>query len=108
MRRLEERSLSSILRSKLLTTFMNDDVPGKVNARGECFGQIDAMRICFASRSVEKGDWRNTLTRRFDSLSAKSCPVTARSEGAAGSERASERTARNQKILIMRGRGSVG
>ena len=32
-RRVEERSLSSILRSKLLTTLINNEVWGKVNAR---------------------------------------------------------------------------
>jgi hypothetical protein len=42
MRRVEERSLSSILRSELLTTLINNDVSGKVNARGlrKSFGQI--------------------------------------------------------------------
>ena len=56
MRRVEERSLSSILRSKLLTTLINNDVSGKVNARGlrESFGQFDAMQMCFASGSAEK------------------------------------------------------
>jgi len=41
-RRVEERSLSSILRSELLTTLINNDVSGKVNARGlgESFGQV--------------------------------------------------------------------
>jgi hypothetical protein len=34
MRRVEERSLSSILRSKLLTTLISNDVSGKVNASG--------------------------------------------------------------------------
>jgi hypothetical protein len=34
MRVVEERSLSSILRSKLLTTLINNDVSGKVNVRG--------------------------------------------------------------------------
>jgi hypothetical protein len=33
MRRVEESSLSSILRSKFLTTLINNDVSGKVNAR---------------------------------------------------------------------------
>jgi hypothetical protein len=33
MRGVEERSLSSILRSKLLTTLINKDVSGKLNAR---------------------------------------------------------------------------
>jgi hypothetical protein len=42
MRGVEERSLSSILRSKLLITLINNDVPGKLNARAlrESFGQI--------------------------------------------------------------------
>jgi len=42
-RRVEERSLSSILRSKLRTTLINNDVPGKLNAARalrESFGQI--------------------------------------------------------------------
>jgi hypothetical protein len=34
MRGVEERSLSSILRSALLTTLINNDVSGKVNASG--------------------------------------------------------------------------
>jgi hypothetical protein len=34
MQRVEERSLSPILRSKLLTTLINNDVWGKVNAGG--------------------------------------------------------------------------
>jgi hypothetical protein len=40
MRLVEERSLSSILRSELLTTLINNDVWGKVNADGvrESFG----------------------------------------------------------------------
>jgi hypothetical protein len=40
MRGVEERSLSSILRSELLTTLINNDVWGKVNAGGvrESFG----------------------------------------------------------------------
>ena len=39
---MEERSLSSILRSNLVTTLTNNDVSGKVNASGvgEGFGQI--------------------------------------------------------------------
>ena len=56
MRRVEERSLSSILRSKLLTTLINNDVSGKVNARGcaSPLDKFDAMQICFASGSAEK------------------------------------------------------
>jgi hypothetical protein len=42
MRLVNERSLSSILRSELLTILINNDVTGKVNASGvlEFFGQI--------------------------------------------------------------------
>jgi hypothetical protein len=42
MRFVEERSLSSILRSNLLTILINNDVSGKVNASGvrEGFVQI--------------------------------------------------------------------
>ncbi len=57
MRRVKERSLSSILRSKLLTTLINNnDVSGKVNARGlrESFDKFDAIQMCFASGSAEK------------------------------------------------------
>jgi hypothetical protein len=43
MRLVEERSLSSILRSKLLTTLINNDVSGKVNASG--FGSA-SDKIC--------------------------------------------------------------
>jgi len=55
MRVVEERSLSSILRSNLLTTLMNNDVWGKVNGSG-CAGALDkfdATRMCFASGSAE-------------------------------------------------------
>ena len=51
MRRLDECSLPSILRSKLLTALLNNDISGKVNARGlrESFGQIwrdaDVFRV---------------------------------------------------------------
>jgi hypothetical protein len=42
--------------NKQLTTLVNNDVSGKVNARGlrEPFGQFDAMQMCFASGSAEK------------------------------------------------------
>ena len=40
MRLVEERSLSSILRSELLTTVINNDVSGKVNARA-CASPLD-------------------------------------------------------------------
>ena len=51
MRLVEERSLSSILRSNLLTTLINNDVSGKVNASG-CANALDkfhALRRSFAS-----------------------------------------------------------
>ena len=56
MRGVEERSLSSILRSKLLTTLINNDVSGKVNASGcaSALDEFDAMQMCFASGSAEK------------------------------------------------------
>jgi hypothetical protein len=55
MRGVEERSLSSILRSKLLTTLINNDVSGKVNASGcaSALDKFDAMQMCFASGSAE-------------------------------------------------------
>ena len=51
MRRVEERSLSSILRSELLTILINNDVSGKVNAGG-CASALDrfhAIATSFAS-----------------------------------------------------------
>jgi hypothetical protein len=55
MRGVEERSLSSILRSKLLTALINNDVWVKVNASGcaSALDKFDAMRMCFASGSAE-------------------------------------------------------
>ena len=57
MRRVEERSLSSILRSNLLTTLINNDVSGKVNARG-CANALDkfhGMQTSFSSEaSIER------------------------------------------------------
>ena len=56
MRIVEERSLSSILRSELLTSLINNDVSGKVNARA-CASPLDkfaAMQMCFASGSAER------------------------------------------------------
>ena len=54
--RVEERSLSSILRSRLLSTLINNDVSGEVNARA-CVRRLDnlvAMNMCFASGSAKK------------------------------------------------------
>jgi hypothetical protein len=47
MRLVEERSLSSILRSNFLTTLINNDVSGKVNASGcaSALEKFDAMQI---------------------------------------------------------------
>ncbi len=55
MRRVAERSLSSILRSKPLTTLINNDVSGKVNAGGcaRSLDKFDTMQTCFASGSAE-------------------------------------------------------
>ena len=79
----EERSLSSILRSKLLTTLINNDVSGKVNASG-CASALDRLN---AIRCVSRLDrlrkrpcLRNSLTRPSDFdflLWTERCPVTA-------------------------------
>ena len=59
MRLVEERSLSSIFRSNLLTTLINNDVSGKVNASG-CANALDkfhTMQKSFGrlrSESAEK------------------------------------------------------
>jgi hypothetical protein len=56
MRPVEERSLSSILRSELLTTVINNDVSGKVNTSGcaSALQKFAAMQMCFVSGSAEK------------------------------------------------------
>jgi hypothetical protein len=56
VRRVEEGSVSSILRSELLTPLINNDVSGKVNASGSASpsDKFDAMQMSFASRSAEK------------------------------------------------------
>ena len=55
MRGVEERSLSSILRSNFLTTLINNDVSGKVKASGcaNAFDKFHATQMCFASGSAE-------------------------------------------------------
>jgi len=55
MRPVEERSLSSILRSELLTALINNDVSGQVNASGcaSALDKVDAMQMYFASGSAE-------------------------------------------------------
>src|SRR5260370_29335657 len=103
MRGVEERSLSSILRSKLLTALINNDVWVKVNAGGcaSALDKFDAMQMCFASGSAEN---KALLTRKSDFLSAERCPVTARPDGTEGNEREAEGMRRRS----MRGRSSVG
>ena len=56
MRHAAERSLSSILRSNLLTTLINNDVSGKVNASGResAFDKFTRLHASFASESAEK------------------------------------------------------
>ena len=56
IRRVGERSLSSILRSRLLTTLINNDLSGKVNAGGcvSALDKFDVMQMCFACESAEK------------------------------------------------------
>ncbi len=58
MRGGEERSLSSILRSELLTTLISNDVSGKVNVSGwaRALDKFDVMPMCFRVRiDGEKG-----------------------------------------------------
>ena len=80
MRLVEERSLSSILRSKLLTTLINNDVSGKVNASG-CASALDKLTRCRCvsclDRRRTRSCLRNLLTRKSDFLLAELCPVTA-------------------------------
>jgi hypothetical protein len=47
MRPVRERSLASILRSELLTTLINNDVSGKVNANGwaRALDKFDVMQM---------------------------------------------------------------
>ncbi len=111
MRRVEERSLSSILRSKLLTTLINNDVSGKVNASGwaRALDKFDVMQMCFRVRiGGPRPCLSNSVDEKSDFLSAERCPVTARPDGTAGDERVSEGTERNQTIVRMRGRSSAG
>ena len=88
MRRVEERSLSSILRSKLLTTLISNDVSGRVNARGlrEFFGQFDAMQMCFRvwiggeksrSDTGRSGNWSVDAGILCPSNSALTMPLPA-------------------------------
>ena len=54
MRLVEERSLSPILRSNLLTTLINNDVSGKVNP-SRCANALDnfhGMQTSFASEAI--------------------------------------------------------
>ena len=70
MRRVEERSLSPILRSKLLTTLIDNDVSGKVKARACAIllDKFDAMQMCFASGSAEKKEvFRNSVDEKIRS-----------------------------------------
>ena len=87
MQGVEERSLSSILRSELLTTLINNDVSGKVNANGwaRALDKFDVMQMCFRVRiGGPRPCLRNFVDEKSDFLSAERCPVTARSDGTAG------------------------
>ena len=81
-RRVKERSLSSILRSKLLNTLINNDVSGIVNARGlrESFGQIDAMREGVEEKKTELEETMGGVLQLVGTLgtqeAAGSNPVT--------------------------------
>jgi hypothetical protein len=68
---MEERSLSSILRSNLLTTLTNNDVSGKVNANGvrEGFGQISR------NEDVVLALLRNTWSLKTRSSCARTKPA---------------------------------
>lgn len=67
MRRVEERSLSSILRSRPLATLLNKDVSGKVNGRGlHGLGQFDEMRMCSRLLRRKRTCLRKSLTRKSD------------------------------------------
>jgi hypothetical protein len=111
MRLVEERSLSSILRSNLLTTLINNDVSGKVNASGwaRALDKFDVMQMCFRVQiGGPRPCLRNFVDEKSDFLSAERCPVTVRPNGTAGNWRASEGTGRNRTIFIKRGRSSAG
>jgi hypothetical protein len=94
LRRVEERSLLSILRSKLLTTFINNHVSGKVNAGGcaRALGKFHAIADVFHVRIG--GDQAPCLSNfvdvKSDFLSAERCPVTARPTGVAWNKKVSE------------------
>jgi len=69
MRGVEERSPSSILRSKLLTTLINNDVSEKLNAGGRlsALDKFQAVADVFRVRigAGTKPRVRNLLTRKI-------------------------------------------
>jgi hypothetical protein len=72
MRRVEERSLSSILRSELLTALINNDLSENVNASGwatvsDKFG-ADADVFSRPDGRRKRLCLKNLSTRRFDFL----------------------------------------
>jgi len=81
MRRVEERSLSSILRSRLLTTLLNNDVSGKVNA-GVCARALDKFHAIADVFRVPIGGDQVLVSRtcdvESDFLLAERRPVPAR------------------------------
>jgi hypothetical protein len=77
MRRVEERSLSSILRSKFLITLINNDIGRKVNAGGRA-RRLDKFHAIAAAFRVRIGGdqapvW-NFFEVKSDSLLAERCP----------------------------------
>ncbi len=104
MRGVEERSLSSILRSKLLTTLINNDVSGKVNASGwaRALDKFDVMQMCFRVRNGgPRPCLRNFVDEKSDFLSAERCPVTAFA-GSFGNRRARKGVRSSCRELIFK------
>jgi hypothetical protein len=77
VRGVEERSLSSILRSKFLITLINNDIGIKVNAGGRARRLRNFTRLQAAFRVRIGGDqapvW-NSVEVKSDSLLAERCP----------------------------------
>jgi hypothetical protein len=81
------------LRSELLTTLINNDVSGKLNAGGRvsAVDKFQTIADVFASGSAEiKRLLRNFVDVKSGFLSAECCPVTARPDGTGGNKRAQE------------------
>ena len=66
MRLVEERSLSSILRSNLLTTLINNDVSAKPNASGgaNALNKFHATQTWFAPEAADRPSLYNVVPKR--------------------------------------------